>query len=110
MNALSLAQKVRLWSIAGTELLSAILIIVAVSAFNFYPDLGITEGDGNLTALIGWIFISQVAVITLGTITFIRFLNPKAPASKAPVPPAPPAGYYAPAPNGPGAPTNRSAS
>jgi hypothetical protein len=95
-SSLSLAQKVRLWFIVGVEAFSAILIIVALSSLNYSQYLDVTVASGNTSGVVAWILISQVAVVTLGIITFVRFLHPKAPA----VPPAPtspgPAGGYAP--------------
>jgi hypothetical protein len=68
MHDLSTAQQVRLWFIAGVEALSFIFIIIMTTAFNYYPDLGITESNGDTLGIIGWLLVSQVAVITLGII------------------------------------------
>jgi hypothetical protein len=76
-HELSTAQQVRLWFIGGIEALCFIFIIIAVSAFNYYPVLNITEATGDAATWVDWIMIFQVAAITLGIITFIRFLNPK---------------------------------
>jgi uncharacterized BrkB/YihY/UPF0761 family membrane protein len=81
-HELSTAQQIRLWFIGGVEALSFIFIIIMTTAFNYYPDLGITESNGDTLGIIGWLLISQVAVITLGIITFLRFLNPKSPEPK----------------------------
>jgi hypothetical protein len=77
MSALSLAQKVRLWSILGVEVLSFILIIVALTSLNYSPYLNVTVAAGNTAGVVAWILVSQVAVVTLGIITFYRFLHPK---------------------------------
>jgi hypothetical protein len=75
--ALSLAQRVRLWFILGVEALSMILIIALIAGLNYSPTLGVTVANGDAVGVVGWVLISQVAVITLAVITFIRFLHPK---------------------------------
>jgi hypothetical protein len=109
MRHLTTAQKVRLWFIVGSEALSAILIIAALTSLNYSPYLNVTVASGDTTGVIAWILISQVAVVTLGIITFVRFLHPKAPAQTWPQgPPQPqgaPYGYNSPQyPSGPAQP------
>lgn len=77
MSALSLAQKVRLYFILGCEVLSFVLIIVAINDLNFSPYLNLTVAAGNTVGVIAWVLISQIAVVTLAIITGYRFFNPK---------------------------------
>jgi hypothetical protein len=76
---LSLAQKVRLWFILGCQVLSFVLLIVAINDLNFSPYLDVTVAAGNTVGVVAWVLISQVAVVTLAIITGYRFFNPKTP-------------------------------
>jgi hypothetical protein len=76
-SQLTLAQQVRLWFILGCEVLSCVLIIVAINDLNFSPYLDVTVAAGNTVGVVAWVLISQIAVITLAAITFYRFLHPK---------------------------------
>jgi hypothetical protein len=85
MKALSTAQQVRLWFIAGIGALSLILAMIAAFSFNYYPGgfytetPGITAASGDLIGVLGWLLVLLVAMITLGAITFVRFLHPRVP-------------------------------
>lgn len=79
LGKLSTAQQVRLWFLAGTEVLSIILIFVTISHLNYSPYFDVTVASGNTVGIVAWIFIAQVAVITLAIITGYRLINPKTP-------------------------------
>lgn len=79
LGKLSTAQQVRLWFLAACELLGVILTLVAVSDLNYVPYLGVTVAGGNTVGVVAWVFLSQVAVVTLAIITGYRLIHPKTP-------------------------------
>jgi hypothetical protein len=79
LGKLSTAQQVRLWFIAGCELLSIILIFVAISELNYSSYFNVTVASGDTLGVVVWTLLAQVAVVTLAIITGYRLINPKTP-------------------------------
>jgi hypothetical protein len=79
LGKLSTAQQVRLWFILGVEILSFILIFVAISQLNYSPYFDVTVASGNTLGVVVWLLIAQVAVVTLAVITGYRLIYPKSP-------------------------------
>ena len=77
LSRLCTAQQVRLWFIAGCELLTLILLLVATSQLNYSPYFNVTVASGDTLGVVVWTLIAQVAVVTLAIITGYRLIHPK---------------------------------
>lgn len=102
-NPTNVAQKVRLWFMLGLSIVQAIALIY----IGTIPAYQLAMGNGS--GAYGWLLITFVANIVLGSISLFRFLHPIArhaqplvgyplvpPASYGHYPPQPPAAQYPP--------------
>lgn len=105
LNPINAAQKVRLWFMLGLSIIQALAILVLGTMPGYQLALG--KGDAEY----GWLLVTFVANVTLGSVSLYRFLHPLArhaqpmvayqPAptqygqayGQNPYPPPPPPGY-----------------